>query len=304
MKANNIDIWGYGSVYNPGHPATQELFEGEVVITEKVDGSRVSWRVDEDGNIGIKSKNAYRDLDNPQDLFEPAVTYVKNNVHKFQPGWIYRGEVIKGTGHNVLQYEREPKNGVVLFDVERGRQDFLPPYELEEEANRIDLEHAPVLYQGEADGWNWVKDQGWHKEESFLGGVEREGFVIKNYNRFDPSTKKILKGKIVRDDFKEKLDKKWSKNKKGVVQRIAETYGTDARFQKAVQTLREDGHINNEMSDLEHLFPQVQQDIKEEAKEEIKELLWDEYWGDIKRRATAPLPEWYKERLMDIADGG
>lgn len=42
---------------------------------------------------------------------------------------------------------------------------------------------------------------------------------------------------------------------------------------------------------------EIHRDIEEEEKEIIKEWLWKEFGKDLKRKAAAGFPEWYKEQL-------
>ncbi|KKK80799.1 hypothetical protein LCGC14_2819850, partial [marine sediment metagenome] len=63
----------YGKVYNIGHAAVVELFDDEVTVEEKIDGSQFSFGVDAVGELACRSKGAVIDVDAPPKLFAGAV---------------------------------------------------------------------------------------------------------------------------------------------------------------------------------------------------------------------------------------
>ena len=82
------------------------------------------------------------------------------------------------------------------------------------------------------------------------------------------------------------------------IQDFMNSFCTEARWQKAVNHMKEDGRLTNSPKDIGTLFKEVHLDIIEEETDNIKEFLYNHFIKDIKRRATRGLPEWYKEQLL------
>jgi len=108
-------------------------------------------------------------------------------------------------------------------------------------------------------------------------------------------------GKFVRPEFRELNAKNFrTENPKqgDVVQSIGQSLRTEARWQKAVIHLRERGLIADDPRDIGVLLKEAAADIEKECAEEIKDRLFRWAYPQIRRIATAGLPEWYKERLL------
>jgi len=93
----------------------------------------------------------------------------------------------------------------------------------------------------------------------------------------------------------------------GELEKFVNSFKNDqARWQKAVQALEEQGKLQNAVQDIGPLCAVVQDDIEAEEKEGIKEGLWKLYGKDFKRSSVAGLAEWYKRVLfapdMPVAD--
>lgn len=289
-------IHNYPKVWNLGHKAVKDIFKDPVYVQEKVDGSQFSFAL-VDGSLVCKSKNATRSLSSPDKLFAPAVETAKKlaDFDLLDEGKVYRAEAMYAPCHNTLEYNRRPKGGMVLFDVEIGREDRLPPEKVISEAQRLGIDAAPFLYHGEIDELDDLKS--FLEEESFLGGARMEGIVVKNPERFNPKTSKQLMAKLVREDFREKNSQ--NHNTKGIKRKIIDKYRNVNRWKKAVQHMRDAGDLQHAPQDIGPLIKEVQQDIKEEEEEEIKEMLFDYYWPKVRNAFTGGLPEWYKDRLAE-----
>ena len=221
----------YGKVYALGHRATAGILEEPCYIEEKVDGSQFGFGV-KDGKLWCRSKRANQDLDQPQKLFRGAVetANVLFNEGKLTEGWEYRGEAMESLRHNVLTYDRVPRGRFVLFDVDQGDQDFVDRTILEEIAEALELEIVPMLYTGVVT--KEVVDN-CLAQESFLGGPKVEGVVIKRWkgygDMYGMDGKRVV-AKVVSETFKEKHGQnKGSKKGTFVIDKIAETYATEAR---------------------------------------------------------------------------
>lgn len=288
----------YPSIYTVGHKAVRDILTGPVVIQEKVDGSQISFGVN-NGSLHIRSKGAEIYQTAPDNMFKFGVEVISFMAEKLTPGWTYRGEYLRVPRHNVLAYDRIPVNHIILFDVETSLQDYLPYPELQVEAERLGFEAVPLLFDGE---WNSDIDafKGLLETKSILGGVKVEGVVIKNYTMFG-TDKKVLMAKYVSEDFKEIHSSVWGKSAKAhtnVVDSIIAGLRTPARWQKAVQHLQEAGLIEDSPKDIGLLFKEVPADLRKECSDDVKEMLFDHFWPKICRGSTAGLAEWYKERLL------
>ena len=104
--------------------------------------------------------------------------------------------------------------------------------------------------------------------------------------------------KFVSEKFKEKMGQKAQK-RKGLTSynTLKNQYQTEARWQKAVQHLRDAGKLLGEPKDIGPLMKEVNRDITEECKDEIMHELWACFRKDITKHATIGLPEWYKMQL-------
>ena len=119
-------------------------------------------------------------------------------------------------------------------------------------------------------------------------------------SRFGPD-KKALMGKFVSERFKEVHKGEWRKENptsKDIIDQLVKAYRSPARWQKAVQHLREAGRLEGSPRDIGALIKEVPMDIEKECMEEIKELLWAWAWPKVRRGITAGLAEWYKEELL------
>lgn len=302
-------ISSYGKVLAVGSKYHQNFFDDRVVIQEKIDGSQFSFAM-RNGELHCRSKNKGIVVDCPDNMFSDAVETVKELFEQglLRDGWIYRGEYLQKPKHNALCYDRIPEKHIILFDVERnpGTGDYLTPPELEREAKLLGLESVPCFWDDFAPkDYNLFLRQ-FLERTSVLGGQKVEGVVVKNYTRPDIDGK-LLKCKLVSDDFKEVHKVTWGESNPGRgdrIQSIITAYRQPTRWNKAIQHMAEDGVLTESPKDIGQLMKGVQYDIKVECKEEIKELLWEAFSKDIVRGCTAGLPEWYKRRLLNMPNEG
>src|SRR5277367_1581630 len=138
IVARPVGISGYGSPVNLGHKSVLGVLDGDVVIQEKVDGSQFSFGL-RDGVVCCRSKGVQIHTEDPG-MFKAAVETALGRKDVLREGWTYRGEFLGKPKHNILPYQRVPRHGVVLFDVDRGDQDYLGTGFLREECARVDLE--------------------------------------------------------------------------------------------------------------------------------------------------------------------
>ncbi len=104
----------------------------------------------------------------------------------------------------------------------------------------------------------------------------------------------------MRESFKERHRKEW-KTGGNTVQEYINSFRTEARWQKAVNHLREKGELENDPRDIGKLMKEINVDIHAEEAEEIKSFLYKHFVKQITRKAGAGFPEWYKEQLLKKA---
>ena len=293
----NTSWHSYPKVFAIGHRAVQDLFLDPVVVQEKVDGSQISFGTF-DGVLKIRSKGAEIVPDAPEKMFAKGVETIAAIAPLLTGGWTYSGEYIRTPKHNVLAYDRVPRGHIVLFDVRYGDEQYHTPHDVMVEAERLGLEVVPTLFEGVIDSPEKLVVL--LETQSILGGQKIEGVVVKNYKRFGED-KKALMGKYVSEAFKEVHKGEWraaNPTKADVVQSIIAGLRTPARWQKAVQHLRDRGELLGEPRDIGALIKEVQEDTISECEAEIKELLYRWAKPNILRGIVGGLPQWYKDELM------
>lgn len=301
-----MNIHSYPSIYNLGHKAIADLLNGPVIVEEKVDGSQFSFvkrtSTDSPYDFEFRSKGAevYRDA---KGMFSKVVTEIEKIGHTLPLDVIFRGEYLSKPAHNVAAYNRVPKHHVIIFDVDRGDQDYMSYSDKWFFAHDLDLEVVPKLFEGMLTDANLLREL--LERESILGGQKIEGVVIKpvGYDLFGRD-KKVLMGKFVSEAFKETHAAEWKKTHgtKGpgdVIAILAAAFSSPARWDKAVLHLRERTELEDSPRDIGKLMMEVPADVLKECKDEISEQLWKWAWPQLRRRLTAGLPEWYKQKLMD-----
>ncbi len=293
----NSSWHSYPKIWNLGHANLKELFLDEIHIEEKIDGSQFSFGLF-NGEIKCKSKSQELILDAPEKMFNIAVQTVLSLKHLLKEGYTYRGEYLQKPKHNALAYDRVPTKNIIIFDISPNQEEYLSYEDKAEEAKRLGLEIVPCFYKGTVDSPDQLLEL--LNNTSVLGGQKIEGFVIKNYKRFGIDGK-VLLAKHVSEAFKEVHRCEWKKGnpqQNDIIDILTFKYKTPARWNKAIQHLKEKGLLTNSPKDIGGLIKEVQFDVKEECQEEIKELLFNWAWPAIQRKLVTGLPEWYKEELL------
>lgn len=286
----------YPSIFNLGHRAVKDLFNTPVLIEEKVDGSQFSFGL-QSGVLVMKSKGAVLYEPVTDKLFKAACEYVISIKDKLQEGWVYRGEVLARPRHNALEYERTPQNNIIIFDIECGDQDFISPIEKYVIAGQLGFEVVPVLFEGKVENLEQLK--AFFEKTSILGKAKIEGMVFKNYAMYGLD-KKVLMGKWVSEAFKEVHNAEWKSanpNKADFLTVLISGMKTEARWNKAIQHLREAGKITDSPQDIGLLLKEIQTDTKKEMEDELKERIFAYHWPQIARGIIAGFPEFYKTLL-------
>lgn len=301
-----MDSWhSYPSIYAVGHRAVQDIFNGDVIVEEKIDGSQFSFGVDEDDLLHIRSKGKVMEPDAPEKMFQRAVDTVKALAANLRPGWTYRAEYLQKPKHNTLAYDRVPQNHLMVFDVNTGHERYLGWAAKRLAALELSLESVPVIFEGRLESTDQLL--GFLDRTSVLGGQKIEGVVIKpaRYDRFGLD-KKVLMAKYVSEAFKEVHAREWKKSNPGrldVLEDLIATHRTLARWNKAIQHLRERGKIEGSPRDIGPGIREIQTDTIRECEQDIKDALYRWAKPQIERGIVRGFPEYYKEQLAREALG-
>lgn len=292
----------YPSIYNLGHKYLSELLLDPVLVEEKLDGSQISFGIfigtDSQPYLRVRSKGAELNILAPDNMFKLGVEFIQSIQHKLMLGWTYRGEYLRKPKHNALAYERTPVNNIAIFDINYGEEAYLPYDEKRREAERIGLEVVPQLHYGMVEDLQHFRTL--LDTTSYLGGQKIEGVVVKNYNRYGMD-KKVLLGKFVSEGYKEVHKSEWKTSnptKQDVIELLVRELKTPARWNKAIQHMRDAGTLQDAPQDIGLLMKEVPLDIQKEEEQYIKDKLFEWAWPHIRRGVTNGLPEWYKEQLL------
>jgi hypothetical protein len=289
----------FPKILHIGDKQILDLFEGEVEITEKLDGSQFSFgKID--GEVITRSKG--REFSEPDKLFAPVFEYVHSIADRLPEGLFFYGETLGTPRHSTLAYDRTPKNFFAMFGVYKtDTREFLNYDHIVEWSEKLDVDPVPLLYRGEISQSEILKMV--DDTVSYLGGQKIEGVVVKAYKPWmflGQIPLSVMSGKYVTEAFKEVHNKDWTRlnTGKGKFDVLKENYRTEARWNKAIQHLRENGELTGTPKDIGALLKEIYVDIETEEKENIKEQLYSIYKSDIMKYATHGLAQWYKERLV------
>lgn len=295
-------IKAFPKIFTIGQDYIADIFKDEVEVTEKIDGSQfVFGKINNE--LYLRSKGAQLYIENPRNMFKEGIDYVVSIQDKIPDNTVFYCEYLQNPKHNILKYNRIPKNHLILF----GASDitgtkFINEYsKLKEYSMILDIDVVPLLYHGKIDNIDKIKEL--CELESILGGVKIEGIVVKNYYRkflLGGQPIPIMMGKYVSEKFKEVHRDRWGKEftSKGKWEQFKESFRTEARWLKAIQHLKEKNKLENSPRDIGKIIKEIYNDIKEEEQETIKKFLWEQFGEEILRYSVKGFAEFYKEYLM------
>ena len=304
----------YSKVLNLGAPYTQNALVGDVIIQEKIDGSQLRWGFDKEGEFHVGSKGREIYSDNQEGMFAPAFKYLTEHFYASESSvtncWYY-GEYLQKPKHNCLKYERVPQNNIVLFDA-RLNDKWADRKTLADLSVFWSIDLIPEVFTGnvldecakvDKTPSEWLRELA-ESTNSYLGGVGVEGLVIKNYNQLIEVNGRIrhLTTKYVRAEFREKHRKANPSRREGIDDIIL-SLRSENRWEKAIQHLRDDGKLKNDVCDIGLVIKEVHRDLMEEEGDALKERIWDKYRKQVMSTAVRGLPDWYKDRLMEEQNG-
>jgi len=294
----------YPKVLTLGSYQTERALFGPVAVQEKVDGSQFRFWVNINGEIQYGSHHRQIHVGENYGMFKEAVEYlesIKEKIKLYSPYTYFFCEYLQKPKQNCLKYDHIPMNNLILFDAFLNNQ-WCSYHDLNNIAYNLSIELIPQFYFGET---TVDKLRKYFDRESFLGGEKIEGVVVKNYKEDIMIGGKLRPTfvKMVRPEFKEQHSKEHKGHKKTLEEWMGE-FKTEARWQKAVQALQEEGKIEVSPRDIGPLFVQIHKDISEEEKDNISHYLYRHFIGEIMRRSTAGLADWYKEQLLKRLEDG
>jgi hypothetical protein len=296
-----MGISAYPKIFALGTRHIQEIFNGPIEITEKIDGSQFAFGKIE-GELLMRSRGRAIYEESCDNLFNEAVASVVPIKDIIPDNTIFYGEYLKKPKHNCIAYDRFPSRHIALFGMCDPLGNFDSKYEaLQEYAEVFGVDVVPRLHNGEPPDDPLALLQTFMDTDSYLGGSKVEGIVVKRYGEFliagQPRT--VMAGKYVSEEFKERNQAGFKKgSSRNVLLDFMDTFRTEARWRKGVQHLAEDGELLNEPKDIGKILKAIHQDIVDEEKEYISQWLYTHFIKDIKRAACRGFAEWYKEYLL------
>ena len=106
-------IGAFPKIFAIGSDYICDIFKEEVEITEKVDGSQFCFGK-LDGETFMRSKGKQQFVESPDKMFKEGVDYIWSIQERIPEGMAFYCEYLKKPKHNVLAYDRVPKNNLIL----------------------------------------------------------------------------------------------------------------------------------------------------------------------------------------------
>lgn len=268
-------ITAFPKIFSIGTDYIRDIFKEPVEITEKIDGSQFAFgKIN--GELVMRSKGKVLLREAPEKMFINAVSYVEAIEHRLPDNIAFYCEYLKTPKHNTLAYKRIPNNHLMLFGVKSIPGEVFSIEKMHFWADELNIERIPLL--GFHEIHNPMQLAEIIESESALGGAMMEGVVVKNYRRqflLGGWPMPLMAGKFVSEAFKEVHRKSWGKEHtgKGKLETFFESFCTEARWEKSVQHLRDNGDLLNDPKDIGQLIKAIHLDIEEEEKEAIKNFL-------------------------------
>lgn len=255
------------------------LQEGAIILVqEKIDGANASFRKDENGNLRVFSRNnELNEENNLGNYYQWAVENI--NPKDLNPDTVYFGE---WTNKHKVDYGDNEKK-FYLFDVyiDSGESSQYMPFSFVEYwSEKLNLNLVPVLYHGQYQSIEHLKSLvGVTKLNGKINGEESgEGIVIKRYEYKDRfGYQKHYK--MVTKAFSEKKQGEVKQKKVTPEQIFVSKFVTDARVQKNLFKLFDEGILKGSAYRLEYedlgkvlkpLVALVREDILEEESDSFE----------------------------------
>jgi hypothetical protein len=277
------------------------MFKGEVEVTEKIDGSQFVFGMDEEGKFVCRSKGQLIDMEHPG-MFALAVEQAKRifseSIYTGCSNLYFHTEFLMKPKHNKLCYNRVPLNNLYLFAMWN--------YNYWEKIDIViacakDMKIEPPNVIATAKEMSVASIEialnTFFELDSILGGCKIEGVVFKNYTQVNRNND-IACCKAVRPEFQE-IMKQRSKsiNKDAKLEDFLNSFKTEARWDKAIQHLRDKGLLADTPKDIGMVIAETLRDLEEEYGVMIKDFLYKHFMRKINQRTIKGLPEYYIKKL-------
>ena len=262
----------YPKIKHLGTDELSDIFDGTVVVQSKVDGANFHFWLD-DGKLVFGSRN--KSMEGKTDPkgwlgMVPVLEAFGKYPDKFNPYYQYYGESMQR--HTIIYESITDFVGYDILNVETGL--FLNWKDAKNEFESIGLQFINVHFERHGSEIT-IEELEKCIEKSPYRKNGDEGIVVKNYDKLNKHGD-VLFGKIVTDNFKEmnrKVFKGTNQTHKTFDSNVllADTYCTEARIEKMVYSLVDEGH-KLDMSMMSILFNAVTKDIFIENISEIYDL--------------------------------
>ena len=195
-KTYRIEVEGYIAEGKAVLTSEEEkqLFNGPVVITEKLDGGSTGIRK-ENGKVYLQKRRSNVDFSHYQYSYFVQWAYENSEKLKALPdNIIIYGELLRCV--HKIYYDKLADWFIVfdIFDIEKGR--YVEWDEVIRITEKVKLKTAPLIYIGEVKKKELPK---FIKEESVYGVIS-EGIVVKN-------SATQMRGKLVKPEFSKEIKK-------------------------------------------------------------------------------------------------
>ncbi len=304
-----IRLKTYPKVHHLGDPMLDGILDGKIIVEEKIDGSqfRIKWDADHQQVECASRRVEFKD-NGVEGSFKKIVDHIEDvfkNLKWDKTTYLW-GEYLGGVKQNSLVYERVPKNNLMIFDGFREKDGWFNHEMKEEVAKQLDVECVAQIWDGDGKDFTSKTIDQILKKYSALGPVIPEGIVVKNYGKYFDAGKYSwmegwwMVGKFVRKEFQE-LNKASHLGDRDKLANIKATYNNEARWNKAVQKLKDEGKLEHNMRDMAFLIREVMTDVTDECSQDIKDRLFKIYGRDIVKSSTRGLAEFYNKKLLEDA---
>ena len=282
----------YHSVERYGKSNNEISTRGNIVVWEKIDGSNASFK-----RVGNEIQTFSRNLElTGEDGLGGFRKWVLQNidVEKLEQDFLYFGE---WSNPHKINYGDNLKK-FFLFDVyDLAELKYLGIDFIREEAEHIGLTLAPIFYEGE-----FVSEE---HLQSFVGksmlapdGVG-EGVVVKNYDYVDKHGNQHFT-KIVSKHFQEisGVKVKEMKSKPDVVTQFIDNTVTQARIEKMLYKLVDEGHLKEDFAieDMGTILKLLGNSVFEDVMNEEADMLHKA----LASRFGKAVPSKVRETLMNM----
>jgi RNA ligase len=300
IKAN---FPSYVKVLQLGDPRISDILKRPHVVEEKLDGSQFRF-----GKIGGQVMTGshrvrYNEYNQPDKMFRGVVAYVESIASLLPEGTMFYAEMLSKPKQNTVQYGRAAKNGLMLFDAWDTRTNtwFTLP-ELTAAASLFEIDGPVILAESDGSEPESLDTmQRFLSTTSYFGNSIIEGIVVKCYGDSIPVTYQQLPGlfgKYVRASFKEENAIEWRGKKGSVTDAVISRFKTEARWEKIVLHLQEEGKLEWNMRDMGALITELSREIEEEVKPAAVDMLWGNIEHQVHKGLGGGMAEWWKAKLL------